>query len=139
MRYSIHIILCLFGILACKNSNADSSTTLESSDVKDITIEEAVNLMTTPGYTTYDVRKPSEIAEGKILNSAKELDFYSDDFKSELEELDKNGKYIMYCRSGGRSGKTLKMMKDMGFKHAYNVLGGMKGYREKYGAEPVAE
>ena len=45
-----------------------------------------------------------------------------------LKQLDKNKTYLLYCRSGNRSGKTLKVMKKLGFKSAYNMQGGMKAW-----------
>ncbi len=45
--------------------------------------------------------------------------------KQELEKLDRNKKYLLYCRSGKISGKTLKMMNKLGFKEAYNMKGGI--------------
>ena len=32
---------------------------------------------------------------------------------------------LIYCRSGKRSGKALSMMKELGFREVYNMLGGI--------------
>ena len=42
-----------------------------------------------------------------------------------MNELDKDKIYLIYCRSEGQSGNTLAMMKKLGFKEVYNMLGGI--------------
>ena len=41
---------------------------------------------------------------------------------------DKNKKYMFYCKSGGRSGKTVQFMLDNGFTNVYYLKDG--GYAE---------
>lgn len=78
-----------------------------------------------------DVRTPEEINEGKIVSTALELDFYDDAFETKLDQLDKNKNYLVYCRSGGRSGKTVSKMKKKGFKSAHNLLGGYSAWSDQ--------
>jgi rhodanese-related sulfurtransferase len=75
-------------------------------------------------FIILDVRTPEEYNEGHIKNS-KNIDFYSQDFKNNLSALDKNKTYLVYCRSGNRSGKALEIMKELKFMRAYNMLGGI--------------
>jgi len=82
-----------------------------------------------------DVRTLKEYQQGHIAG-AKVVDFYNRDFINEIKQLDKNHTYLLYCRSGNRSGKTLNLMHKLGFKAAYNMKGGMKAWtRANY---PVA-
>jgi rhodanese-related sulfurtransferase len=74
-----------------------------------------------------DVRTPKEFHASHIVD-AHLIDFYAKGFFQKLEQLDKDKTYLLYCRSGNRSGKTLKIMKKMGFKSAYNMQGGMKAW-----------
>ena len=99
-------------------------------NIRDIELIDALAMMSKAGVITIDIRTPEEIAQGKIIDSALEMNFYGNDFKSKIGNLDKNSPYVIYCRSGGRSGKTLKMMKDSGFKEVYNILGGYNGFVE---------
>lgn len=72
-----------------------------------------------------DVRTPKEIKEGSYPNSIK-LDFNSKEFKTGLNSLDKNDTYIVYCKSGGRSKKTVSRMKAIGFSKVYNMKEGFE-------------
>ena len=92
----------------------------------DLTQEEWVNkLNEDDNAVILDVRTDNEVAYGKIPNSI-QLDFYKgQEFVSELEKLDKNKAYYVYCRSGNRSGQACKIMEHLGIQNAYNLLGGM--------------
>ena len=72
-----------------------------------------------------DVRTPQECAEG-IIPNAIEIDILNPEkFMSEVEKLDKNKDYFIYCRSGNRSGQACNILEQMGFSSTYNLLGGM--------------
>ncbi len=86
----------------------------------------AKNLKNTD-FKILDVRTPGEYSEGHIKNSTM-IDFYADDFLTRIKELDKSKTYLIYCRSGNRSGKTLTMMENLGFSKVYNMLGGIRSW-----------
>jgi len=86
-------------------------------------------LMKTRDFTIIDVRTPEEIAEGKIIEDALEIDFYDDDFQEQLAALDPNEKYLIYCRSGNRSGKTLTILDELGFTSTQHLEGGINAWR----------
>ena len=75
-----------------------------------------------------DVRTEEELEEGHIPN-AKNIDIYlGQDFINELEKLDKNKNYYVYCRSGNRSGQACAIMNSIGFANAYNLTGGFMNW-----------
>lgn len=74
-----------------------------------------------------DVRTPGEYNGGFIPNAVN-IDFYGSDFKSEIDKLDKNRPVAIYCQSGGRSGKALKMMSEMNFTTVLELEGGYSNY-----------
>ena len=51
------------------------------------------------------------------------LDFYRDDFADRLAELDRDARYLLYCRSGNRSAETRSLMEDLGFADVRNIEG----------------
>jgi len=75
-------------------------------------------------FIILDVRTPAEFQQGH-LKHAKNIDFYANTFQGHLNKLDKQKTYLVYCRSGNRSGKTLRMMEPLGFQKAYNMQGGV--------------
>ncbi|MEE9398880.1 MAG: rhodanese-like domain-containing protein [Dehalococcoidales bacterium] len=99
---------------------------------KDITPQEAFALIqenqTNPNFAIIDVRTPEEFAGGHIENAIN-IDYYSDTFRGELNQLDRNNTYLIYCRSGGRSGSALAIMKELNFKEVYNMTGGITQWK----------
>lgn len=82
-----------------------------------------------------DVRTENEYLGGHIQNS-KNIDFYSSEFESSLKNLDRSKHYVLYCRSGNRSGQATRMMKQLGFAHAEN-LGSLQQASKSLGIEIV--
>jgi rhodanese-related sulfurtransferase len=82
-------------------------------------------------FLILDVRTPEEFAEGHIENAVN-IDFYADAFLDELDRLDKDKTYLIYCRSRGRSGSTFGMMKELGFQDVFNMKGGIENWRADY-------
>ena len=104
----------------------------QTKGVKDIGVEEA-NQMIRNGQNQgnlviIDVRTPEEFNQEHIEN-ASNIDFYSDNFKAELNKLDKNKTYVIHCQSGGRSSRALEIMRELGFREAYN-MGGIIEWKE---------
>jgi len=80
-----------------------------------------------------DVRTADEVAEG-IIPNAKNIDIYKGQgFIYELEELDKTKNYYVYCKSGGRSGQACAIMNQLGFKNAFNLIGGFSEWKGDVG------
>ncbi len=100
----------------------------ETTTIEDITPQEAFTLIQNnqdnPDFVVIDVRTPGEFGAGHIEN-ATNINFYSETFREELDNLDKNKTYLIYCRSGGRSGNALNIMAELDFTEVYNILGGI--------------
>jgi rhodanese-related sulfurtransferase len=72
-----------------------------------------------------DVRTPEEWEEG-IVPGAKKLNIFNAPvFMAEIETMERDKEYFMYCRSGGRSGQAGQIMASKGFDKVYNLNGGM--------------
>ena len=76
-----------------------------------------------------DVRTPAEYQEGHIAG-AYNLDYYNPSFVQDIKKLDTNETYLLYCRSGHRSGNTLSLMKELGFQKLYDLQGGILVWKE---------
>lgn len=77
-----------------------------------------------------DVRTQEEFEQGHI-KGAKLINFYSKNFKEELQQLDKTIPVYLYCRSGVRSRKASKLLKKLGFQEIYDLKGGYVAYKNK--------
>ena len=96
--------------------------------IENITPQEAFTLIQNnksyPDFVIIDVRTSEEFAEGHIENVVN-IDFYAETFRDELDNLDKDKTYLIYCRSGSRSGNTLNIMEELNFREVYNMSGGI--------------
>lgn len=74
-----------------------------------------------------DVRTPDEWSTGTIEGAIK-INYFEDNFKAKLSQLDKSIPVYVYCRSGNRSGKAMKIMLNLGFQKVINLEGGMMAW-----------
>jgi len=79
------------------------------------------------GVVILDIRTAEEFNKGKIAGAIN-IDFYKSDFQNNLEKLDKNSSYKIYCNSGNRSSKALEMMRQLGFTDVTELSGGIKAW-----------
>ena len=78
-----------------------------------------------------DVRTPEEYKSGFIGNAVNYDVMDSVAFINTISSLDKNKKYLLYCKSGRRSGKALVMMKNIGFRKVHHLKGGVSEWKGK--------
>lgn len=103
--------------------------------VKNVSPGEAEKLLReNPKIIVLDVRTPEEFAAGHIAG-AKNVDFKAADFAAKVAALDTGRAYLVHCAAGGRSGKTLDLMKGKNFAAIYHLSEGFKAW-EKAG-KPV--
>jgi rhodanese-related sulfurtransferase len=115
MKKVFALISSLLLLVGCSTSTAGAT----SMDVLDFSKK-----ITESGVVILDVRTPGEFAEGYI-EGARMIDFQGGSFETEIEALDKNATYAVYCRSGNRSGQAVKIMQDAGFLNLFNLEGGV--------------
>lgn len=124
------VLLLSFFVLVSYNSHAQTAT----GNYENITTTAAQRLIdqgsTDERFSLLDVRTESEYQASHIQGS-QNLDFRSENFTQQLAALDKQKTYVVYCRSGSRSGKTLDIMKKLGFKQAYNMQGGIEQWQDQ--------
>lgn len=94
----------------------------------DVTVQKAHDLIRenagNPDFIILDVRTPAEYSSGHI-EDAINIDVNSGSFISEVEALDKDSTYLVYCRSGIRSASARDTMAQLGFLNIYNMNGGI--------------
>jgi rhodanese-related sulfurtransferase len=77
-----------------------------------------------------DVRTPQEYGSGH-LNGSINLDFRSPPFRDQIARLDRNKAYLLYCRTGIRSGRTVQLMRALGFMELYNLTEGIEKWQRE--------
>ena len=93
--------------------------------VRDVSATEAAMLLKeNPEIGILDVRTGFEFNRGH-LEGAVNLNYYSAKFKSQLDELDKDKTWLVHCRSGVRSSKTLPIMERAGFTNVIHLNAGI--------------
>jgi thioredoxin 1 len=125
----IGISLLSLGFSACSQSAEENVAVSDSAQtIKRVNKEEfKAYLEENPTAQLIDVRTPGEYANGTI-GQAKNIDFNSASFQTEIEKLDKTEPVLIFCMSGGRSARALKVMDELGFSYVLELAGGYSNY-----------
>lgn len=116
----------LFLIVGFSTSCIDTKT--EGTEIKLVTAEEMQSILELEDVQLVDVRTPSEHNEIRIANS-QNIDFQSPTFDEDIDKLDKSKPVILYCKSGRRSAKCSKKLKEAGFEKIYDLEGGISKWK----------
>lgn len=127
---NIKTIICLFlSILFFTSCKSKQESNQNEESFKNLTVEEVIILLdANPDIIVIDVRTPDEIAQTGAIENSINIDFKSSDFKEKISVLDKDKEYILFCKSGNRSGQASKIMAEMGFSNINNLNNA--GYEE---------
>lgn len=117
------------GLTNNQTATTETAETAEKTAIsKDLTAQEFKAGIDGGNILLLDVRTPAEFAGGSIA-SAINIDYNAADFSQQIDALSKDKPVYLFCQSGGRSGKALKLFTEKGFPEVYNLIGG-------YGAWP---
>lgn len=108
------------------NKTSTSKETKVSNIAKNVNAQEFKQLIEKGNGNLVDVRTPGEFTRGNI-EGAKNINI-AGNFSEEIQKLDKNKPVYVYCAVGGRSARAMQMMKQMGFKEVYNLMGGYNAW-----------
>jgi rhodanese-related sulfurtransferase len=137
MKNRILLFITVLGLVACNNSATSQDTSTDESTVgieqtefiyqkvSGQIFKEKLAAATEP--IILDVRTPREVAGG-TLPDATVINFHDDNFQEQLKELDSTKPVFVYCKSGGRSGQAMSIMKNMGFQEVYDLIGGYSAF-----------
>ncbi len=98
------------------------------SQIQEIQITDVETLIA-EGYQVLDVREPAEYADGSIegaINVPRGILESSADrvIKGNDALQDRNKKWLLFCKSSGRSAMATVVLQDMGFQNVKNINGG---------------
>ncbi|WP_297205738.1 rhodanese-like domain-containing protein [uncultured Brachyspira sp.] len=122
----ISFVVLLSLIISCSNSSSSSSSSQQQTNTaasyKNLTVDEVITLWkSNTNIILIDVRTPDEIKETGTIEGATNIDFKAADFKDNVSALDKSKEYIVFCRTGNRSGQASQIMADLGFTNVNNL------------------
>jgi len=85
------------------------------------------------GLILIDVRTPGEYLNGHF-DRAMNIDYFGEDFYEEMEKLNPEQTYLVYCRSGRRSIRTCTLMINGGIpkERVFNLDGGWQAWHEVF-------
>ena len=125
------VILLLFVYSVTAGAQAPTETTAKAI-LRDISVPEAVAaLKADQDVIIIDVRSAKEFKAGHLRN-ATHIGIKDKDFQTRLEKLDRNKSYLVYCHSGYRSGKTMKLLKKLGFTNVMHMKDGYRGWSKQH-------
>lgn len=125
---TIATLILLLTLVGCKGMEQREREPL----LVQVTTERA-NEMIESGddYLILEVSTAEECSEEGTIENSINIDFFSEDFREQVDRLDKSAAYILFCRSGKRSAKALVIMEELGFLEVYEVEGGVYAWEEK--------
>lgn len=108
------------GLVAVQSGCADSGNAAEAPVTAAATLLDSTSEQGAHERIVIDVRTPQEYAAGH-LPGALLLDLNSGQFAAEISQLDPAAEYLIYCRSGNRSGQAVAMLQEAGFTQVVNL------------------
>ncbi|MEM6916365.1 MAG: rhodanese-like domain-containing protein [Verrucomicrobiota bacterium] len=121
-------------LVSCAERNETAVTSAGEPEAKsilrDVGAEEAAEMISSrEDLVILDIRTPQEFAEGHIAGAVN-IDYRGDDFAEKVGALDPDKAYLFHCRSGGRSGDSIPLLKELGFSELYHLNSGILGWGE---------
>ena len=90
-------------------------------------ITDFAEVIASPDVTIVDVRTPEEFAE-RHIEGAVNIPVEYADFTDQVSQLDADGTYAVYCRSGNRSQTAVDQMSRVGINGIYELDSGTNGW-----------
>lgn len=75
-----------------------------------------------------DVREPKELAVASVQGA---LHIPMGQVLERLGELDRDKTIVVMCRTGGRSRRVVEFLADRGFRHVFNLKGGIDAWSQE--------
>lgn len=130
MKKIIPVVLLLLitaiGFGQWKSLAQTSNVVSPTQDVGTYSLETFRTALAEGNSVLIDTRGPEEVKEGFIRETSLFINYNDTElFTKEMEKLDKNKKYLVYCRSGNRSSQAVRAMKSMGFNNVHDLKGGI--------------
>jgi adenylyltransferase/sulfurtransferase len=101
----------------------------ESGSVPEISVQDLKAMMDRKeDFFLLDVREP---VEWEIANLPGAMLIPLGELEERLDEVPRDRKVVVHCKSGGRSARAVGLLRDAGFEDAWNVAGGINAWSEE--------
>ena len=128
IAFAIRIFIICMGFLIPSLSAQDSTRIIA------VSAKEAAALINNHNgdndFAILDIRTPGEFQSGHLPDAIL-VDFYSQTFSDQLNRLDKEKSYLVYCRTGNRSTNSLGLFKKLKFDKIYHMSTGISGWKSQ--------
>lgn len=109
------------------------------SGYNNVNVKEASEMVKEDDIFILDVRTPSEFNSSHLkgatlipLTNTIGLNLKSDQLlETRIDEVPKNKKVLVYCRTGRRSEAASKMLANAGYLEIYNMVGGINAWKDE--------
>ena len=128
VTYAVPIYIICLGFVFPSLSAQDSTRIIA------VSAKEAADLIDKhngdSAFAILDIRTPGEFQSGHLSKSIL-IDFYSQTFVDQLSRLDKEKTFLIYCRTGNRSTKSLEIFKKLKFQKVYHMASGISTWKSE--------
>jgi len=123
--YIILLFVLLFGFIlpSCRVQQEQQITALSPKEASNLIEKHKGN----SGFVILDIRTPGEYQSGHLKNAVM-IDYYSKSFADEIGRLGKEKSYLVYCRSGNRSARSMDLFKKLQFQKIYHLSSGINSW-----------
>lgn len=98
-----------------------------NSPIKNVSAHDAQSALKDKDIIILDIRTAGEFKASHI-KGAINIDFYNPKFAENIKKLDRNQKYFVYCRSGNRTGQSMRLFTSLGFKKIVHLYRGINDW-----------
>ena len=119
----LHIIFIGFILTSCRAQQDGNITALSAREASNLIEKHRGD----SGFVILDIRTPGEYQSGHLKDSVM-IDYYSKSFVQNIDRLDRDKSYLVYCRSGNRSARSMDLFKKLQFKKIYHLSSGINSW-----------
>lgn len=121
----LYLLTLIFTVSVFGACQSVSTNTTEKSEIKQVSVQQADEIVKNANVQFVDVRTIEEYAD---KHAPKTVNMPLDSIEKELTKLDKEKPVYLICQSGARSQKAAEILQKSEFKEIYNVKGGTSAW-----------
>lgn len=125
MKKILFILISAVSLYACaQKTNSQVITNVSAEEFQKLSSADKNGVV-------IDLRTNDELASKGFIKGSVQLDWLAKDNEQQVDKLDKNKTYYVYCASGGRSGECAEYMEKHKFKKVVNLEKGFTSWAAK--------